>query len=121
VSDGLRALNLRPEDPVARPVSPPGKGGGNLHQAAVAFEGLLVSTMFQSMRKTVKPSGLLGDSGQAKGTLEYLLDQAIVESAMKGGRTWGLAQRLEEAWKARESKAESKEPISVQELPSPSR
>jgi Rod binding domain-containing protein len=105
VSDAIRPLGLRPEELAARPTPPSGKGAAEIHQAAVAFEGMLVSTMFQSMRKTVQPSGLLGDSGQAKGTLQYLLDQAIVDSAMKGGRTWGLARRLEEAWLAKDPKA----------------
>lgn len=103
--------------PPARPVPAapgPAVAGDDLHKAAVAFEGMLVSLMFQSMRKTVQPSSLLGDSGQAKGTLEYLLDQAVVDSAMKGGRSWGLARRIEEAWRAKAAPSESGQPKSVQ-------
>lgn len=105
MSDPIRPIALRPEDLASKPGPPQGKNAAEIRQAAVAFEGMLISTMFQSMRKTVQPSGLLGDSGQAKGTLQYLLDQAIVDSAMKGGRSWGLARRLEEAWLAREPQA----------------
>lgn len=102
-----------------RPAGPP--AADHLHEAAVAFEGMLLSLMFQSMRKTVQPSGLLGDSGQARGTLDYLLDQAVVDSAMKGGRTWGLADRIEAAWRAKEKAPESGHPKSVQAIPAPSR
>lgn len=113
MSDAIRPLLMKPEDLAASRLAPP-RGKADLHKAAVAFEGMLVSTMLQSMRKTVHSSGLLGDSGQARGTLEYLMDQAIVDSAMKGGRTWGLAKRLEEAWMAKELRAESIHPKSVQ-------
>lgn len=120
MSDPIRPAQLSPEVLAApRPTPPAGKA--DLHQAAVAFEGMLVSTMLQSMRKTIHSSGLLGDSGQARGTLEYLLDQAIVDSALKGGRTWGLAKRLEDAWTAKEPRAESRHPKSVQEVAGPSR
>lgn len=121
MSDAIRPVAIRPEDLSSRQVAPPGTNRADIHKAAVSFEGLLISTMFQTMRKTVPSSGLLGDSGQAKGTLEYLLDQAIVDSAMNGGRTWGLAKRLEEAWMARVPQSDSKHPDSVQEVRSPSR
>lgn len=67
-------------------------------QAARQFEGLLMSLLFQTMRKTVEPSGLLGDSGQSRSTYEYLMDQAVVDRAVSSGRGWGLAERLKESW-----------------------
>jgi len=67
-------------------------------EAARKFEGLLMAQLFQSLRKTVQPSGLFGDEGQARQTYEYLLDQAVVEHAMAGGRGWGLAERIEQDW-----------------------
>ena len=67
-------------------------------KAARQFEGLLMGLLFQTMRKTVKPSGLLGDSGQSRSTYEYLLDQAVVDRAVSGGRGWGLAERLKANW-----------------------
>lgn len=67
-------------------------------QAARQFEGLLMGLLFQTMRKTVEPSGLLGDSGQSRSTYEYLLDQAVVEGAVNSGRGWGLAERLKASW-----------------------
>jgi Rod binding domain-containing protein len=67
-------------------------------QAARQFEGLLMGLLFQAMRKTVQPSGLLGDSGQSRSTYEYLMDQAVVERAVSGGRGWGLADRLKASW-----------------------
>lgn len=74
-------------------------------QAARQFEGLLMGLLFQTMRKTVEPSGLLGDSGQSRSTYEYLMDQAVVDRAVTSGRGWGLADRLVEAWRPRESPA----------------
>jgi Rod binding domain-containing protein len=68
------------------------------HEAALMFEGMVWTQLVQAMRKTIEPSGLFGDSGQAHGTYEYLLDQAVVESAMKAsGQGKGLAERFEEA------------------------
>jgi Rod binding domain-containing protein len=67
-------------------------------KAARQFEGLLMGLLFQTMRKTVKPSGLLGDSGSSRSTYEYLLDQAVVDRAVSGGRGWGLAERLKASW-----------------------
>ncbi len=57
-----------------------------------------MTQLFQSLRKTVEPSGLFGDGGQARQTYEYLLDQAVVEHAMAGGQGWGLAERIEKDW-----------------------
>jgi Rod binding domain-containing protein len=67
-------------------------------QAARQFEGLLMGLLFQTMRKTVEPSGLLGDSGQSRSTYEYLMDQAVVDRAVSSGHGWGLADRLKAAW-----------------------
>lgn len=72
--------------------------GERTDQAARQFEGLLMSLLFQTMRKTVQPSGLFENSGQTRSTYEYLLDQAVVERAVSGGWGWGLADRLKEAW-----------------------
>lgn len=113
---------LLPRPPAQAPGLPaPGAADAELRKAAVAFEGMLISQMFQSMRKTIQPSGLLGDSGQARGTLEYLLDQAVVDSAMKGGRSWGLASRIEEAWRLKAAPSKSVHPKSVQAIEVPDR
>ncbi|MBI4911407.1 MAG: hypothetical protein HY823_01605 [Acidobacteria bacterium] len=89
----------RPEAPIPGPPSPGVKD--ELHEAALAFESLLMSMLLQNLRKTVEPAGLLGNSGQARGTLEYLMDQAVVDKAVRGGKGWGLASKLEEAWRRR--------------------
>ena len=114
MSEGPRPLLLRPEDIAPRPAAAPVRGKEDLRKAATAFEGMVVSQMLKAMRKTVPRSGLLGDSGQARATLEYLLDQAVVDAAMAGGRTRGLARRVEEAWKAKQAGAESLNPKTVQ-------
>jgi Rod binding domain-containing protein len=91
---------LAPQETVAQ--SPPGPGRskeGNA-QAAQQFEGMLMSFMFQQMRKTVQPSGLFGDEGTARSTYEYLLDQAVSGNAMKAGKGWGLSQQLAAKWDA---------------------
>lgn len=67
-------------------------------KAARQFEGLLMGLLFQTMRKTVEPSGLLGDSGQSRSTYEYLMDQAVVDRAVSSGHGWGLADRLKATW-----------------------
>lgn len=67
--------------------------------AARQFEGMVMSLLFQTMRKTVEPSGLLGDGGQSRSTYEMLMDQAVVDKAVGGGRSWGLAERLADSWK----------------------
>lgn len=67
-------------------------------KAARQFEGLLMSMIFQTMRKTVQPSGLFGDSGSSRSTYEYLMDQAVVDKAVTGGRGWGLADKLKASW-----------------------
>lgn len=91
-------------------------GPKDLGEAARAFEGMLWTQIFQAMRKTVQPSGLLGDSGQARSTYDFLLDQAVVESAVKGGRQMPLAARIEAAWKAQRSEVPALPPTpSLQE------
>ncbi|MEI6593369.1 MAG: rod-binding protein [Holophagaceae bacterium] len=67
-------------------------------KAARQFEGMLMSMLFQTMRKTVEPSGLFGEGGQSRSTYEYLMDQAVVDQAVSSGRGWGLADRLKTLW-----------------------
>ena len=73
------------------------------------FEGLLMSLLFQTMRKTVQPSGLFGESGQSRSTYEYLMDQAVVDQAVSTGHGWGLAERLKASWARQEKPAHEKE------------
>ena len=80
-----------PQD-LAAPTTPTGKDPA---VAAKQFEGMLMANLFQELRKTVHHSGLFGESGNAQGTYEYLLDQAVVNHAIEGGRTWGLSGKLE--------------------------
>lgn len=73
----------------------PLKGGKPVdREAALAFEGMLWTQIFQGMRQTVEPSGLFGEGGQARSTYEYLFDQVVVQSAMASGKSLGLAERL---------------------------
>ena len=67
-------------------------------KAARQFEGLLMSMVFQTMRKTVQPSGLFVDSGSTRSTYEYLMDRAVVDRATSTGHGWGLAERLKANW-----------------------
>ncbi len=85
--------------------------GDKTEKAARQFEGLLMSMLFQTMRKTVEPSGLLGDSGQSRSTYEYLLDQAVVDRAVSSGRGWGLAERLKASWKTPEKNGHDKQTV----------
>jgi len=78
-------------------------------KAARQFEGLLMSLLFQTMRKTVQPSGLFGESGQSRSTYEYLMDQAVVDQAVSTGHGWGLAERLKASWSRQEKTAQEKE------------
>lgn len=78
-------------------------------QAARMFEGLVMTQMFQSMRKTVPHSGLFGDESKSQSTYEYLLDQAVVEHAMDSGRGLGLTDQLAKSL-ARERKNTSTPP-----------
>ena len=92
----------------ARP-SKHSKGGSDekMSQTALDFEAMLMSQMFQTMRKTIEPSGLFGYNQSERSTYEYLLDQAMFQNAAADGQTWGLAERLEEAWKLLQEKIES--------------
>ncbi len=88
--DALKPTGLQPTD-LVNPV----KGGKPADKdAALAFEGMLWTQIFQGMRKTVESSGLFGDEGQARSTYEYLFDQVVVQSAMASGKSLGLAERL---------------------------
>jgi Rod binding domain-containing protein len=78
-------------------------------KAARQFEGLLMGLLFQTMRKTVQPSGLFGDSGQSRSTYEYLMDQAVVDQAVSTGHGWGLAERLKAVWSRQEKSGLEKE------------
>lgn len=90
-------------------VKPPPGPGEKTEQAARQFEGMLMGLLFQTLRKTVHPSGLLGDSGQSRSTYEYLMDQAVVDRAVSGGRGWGLADRLKASWSQAEKSGIKKE------------
>ncbi len=82
-----------------RQMQSPGTGAQDkAKESAQAFEGMLWVQMMQVMRKTIEPSGLFGEAGEARNTYDYLFDQAIVASAMKGGKSLGLAEKLERAW-----------------------
>lgn len=88
--DTPRASTLSPKD-LLHPV----QGGKPVdREAALAFEGMLWTQIFQGMRQTVEPSGLFGEGGQARSTYEYLFDQVVVQSAMASGKSLGLAERL---------------------------
>lgn len=79
----------------------PNLANGKSIEAARQFEGMLMANLFQCLRKTVTPSGLFGNSGSARSTYEYLLDQAVVTQAMTAGKGWGLSDRLVASWKAK--------------------
>ena len=109
--DGTSSLIAQaPRDLLSPDLSSLGSGKTNPKEAAQKFEGLLMAQMFQSLRKTVQHSGLFGDEGQARQTYEYLLDQAVVEHAMTGGRGWGLAERIEQDWARQQEKVSPREP-----------
>lgn len=77
--------------------------GGDLRSAAEAFESLLLGQMMTTMRSTIPHSGLFGESETTRSTYDYLMDQALIEKAVKGGKGFGLAAQLEKSWqKARE-------------------
>ena len=88
-----------PQELLAQSVAKSGQVGKDA-EAAKQFEGMLVANLFQCLRKTVVHSDLFGNSGQAQGTYEYLLDQAVVNHAMTGGKGWGLSDRLQANWKS---------------------
>lgn len=93
----MEPLALRASDPreLVQAQLPTGKSN---RDAALEFEGLIMSQLFQAMRRTVEPSGLFGGNPQTRSTYEYLLDRAVIDRSVQSGRSWGLAQRLEEAW-----------------------
>ena len=93
---GLSAPAL-PDPPVRVPSS-----RTDPKEAAQQFEGMLLTNLFQELRKTVHPSGLFGGGGSAQSTYEYLLDQAVVKRAMDSGRTWGLRDKLEASLRAKQ-------------------
>ncbi|HNX94712.1 MAG TPA: rod-binding protein [Holophaga sp.] len=74
------------------------ENAGKDAKAAAMFEGMLMAQIFQSMRKTIQPSGLFGENSNAHATYNYLLDQAVVEHAVAAGKGWGLAEKLEQSW-----------------------
>lgn len=108
MNDLPSTLALRsPQELAAPSLTSPAVGASKatLQQAAREFEGMLMRQLFQTLRKTVEPSGLLGDSGGARNTYDYLFDQAVVEQAMASGKGWGLAARLEASWVEKEAGA----------------
>jgi Rod binding domain-containing protein len=88
-------------DPVSilKTAQMPQQKGKQLSETAADFEAMLMAQFFQTLRKTVEPSGLFGYNQNERSTYEYLLDQAIFQQAAANGQTWGLAERLEESWK----------------------
>jgi Rod binding domain-containing protein len=70
-----------------------------LGKTASEFEAMLMTQLFQTLRKTVEPSGLFGDNQTERNIYEYLFDQSIFQNAAANGQTWGLASKLEEQWK----------------------
>ncbi|MDR2697294.1 MAG: hypothetical protein LBB40_02330 [Holophagales bacterium] len=75
-----------------------------LGQTASEFEAMLMTQLFQTLRKTVEPSGLFGHNQTERSIYDYLFDQSIFQNAATTGQTWGLASRLEEHWKNLQSK-----------------
>lgn len=67
-------------------------------KAAQEFEGMLMEQLMQGLRKTVEPGGLFGAEGQSRSTFEYLMDQAVIAKAVKGGKGLGLAAQMEQVW-----------------------
>jgi len=98
-SNPLLSLPVRsPQELVPVQLPESGSGKATSKDAARMFEGLLMTQLFQAMRKTIEPSGLFGENKQARSTYEYLLDQSVVEHAMASGKGWGLADKLEKDW-----------------------
>lgn len=94
----LKLVSQSPQDLVPVTLPRPGLDKTTPREAALMFEGLVMTQMFQAMRKTIQPSGLFGDDSQTRSTYDYLLDQAVVEHAMASGKGLGLADRLEKTW-----------------------
>jgi Rod binding domain-containing protein len=91
-------VTAAPQDLAAQALPGPGASKEKNAAAARQFEALLMANMFKEMRQTVHPSGLFGNDTNAQSTYEYLLDQAVTTSALKGGKGYGIAQKLEAAW-----------------------
>ncbi len=101
MSSPILSLAATPAQDLVVPALP---GGRDPKEAAMQFEGLLMANLFKEMRKTVHTSGLFGQSDSARGTYEYLLDQAVVNHAMESGKTWGLSERLASSFAASKQK-----------------
>jgi Rod binding domain-containing protein len=77
-------------------------------KTAAEFEAMLMAQMFQTMRKTVEPSGLFEENQNERSLYDYLFDQAVLQQATAAGQTWGLAEKLEESWKMAQINADAK-------------
>jgi Rod binding domain-containing protein len=122
--DALSLSQRSPLDLVGQPPSLDDKGAKDA-KAAHQFEGMLMANLFQCLRKTVNHSNLFGNSGSAQNTYEYMLDQAVVNHALEGGKTWGLSDRLQASWDLASSRKKvhgdgEQDLISGKELPIPS-
>jgi Rod binding domain-containing protein len=106
ITQGLPAVDVLAQAQGAKPLP---DQTDKTDKAARQFEGLLMGLLFQTMRKTVQPSGLFGDSGTSRSTYEYLMDQAVVDRAVSTGHGWGLADRLKASWSRQEKKDSKKE------------
>lgn len=113
--DSPSLIAQSPRDLLVAELPSSGSAKTSPKEAAQKFEGLLMAQLFQSLRKTVEPSGLFGDGGQARQTYEYLFDQAVVEHAMASGRGWGLAERIEKDW-ARQEEKDAQKPFDKRDL-----
>lgn len=87
--------SLKPLDHLSAQSLLPKEGNA---EAAQQFEGLMMSQLFQTLRKTVEPSGLFKEGENSRETYEYLLDKALVEQAMACGKGWGLAEQIQRSW-----------------------
>ena len=92
----MSVLPVQSAQEILAQTQPAGKPGNA--EAARQFEGMVMAYVFQQMRHTVQPSGLFGDEGMARSTYEYLLDQAVTSNAVKGGKGWGLSEKLAAQW-----------------------
>lgn len=110
IAGTLSLIASRPQDLLTPDLASLSSKKTNPQEAASKFEGLLMTQLFQSLRKTVQPSGLFGDGGQARQTYEYLFDQAVVEHAMATGKGWGLAEKIAQDWARQQEKVSPKSP-----------
>lgn len=91
--DGLRTTTLAGLDAVRMGMPALPKEAKD-QDAALKFEALLWSQVFQTMRKSITAGGLFGEENQARSTFEYLFDQVVVEASMQSGKSLGFAERL---------------------------